>query len=193
MNVIKLLWKWLPGSSNLVQIVSTGWRHIPVPVIMVIQGRCWGGGLQIALGGDFRFASVDANFSIMEARWGLIPDMGGTIALREIIKVDDALKLAMTADEIDSHYAKSIGLISEVSDDPYRDALLFAEEICKRSPDAVSAVKKLYHKAWHSNDRAILAKESFFQWRMLLGKNQRIATKKQLGDNKVSYKNRGKW
>jgi len=193
MNALKLLWKWFPGNSNLAQIVSTGWKQIPAPVIMVIQGRCWGGGLQIALGGDFRIASPGASFSIMEARWGLIPDMGGTVSLRELIKLDDALKLAMTADEIDCQRAKSIGLISQISEDPYRAALIFADEICAKSPDSVAAVKKLYHKAWHSSDRTLLCKESFFQWRLLLGKNQKIATKKQLGDDKVSYLERGRW
>lgn len=193
MNAVKLLWKWFPGNSNLVQIVSTEWRKIPVPVIMVIQGRCWGGGLQIALGGDFRIASPDANFSIMEARWGLIPDMGGTAALRELIKIDDALELAMTGVEIGSQRAMSIGLISKISEDPYQTALTFADDICTKSPDSVAAVKKLYHKAWHSNDRTLLCKESLFQWRILLGKNQKIATKKQLGDEKVNYQERGRW
>ncbi len=193
MNVVKLLWKWLPGNSNLAQIVSTGWKQIPVPVIMAIQGRCWGGGLQIALGGDFRIATPDASFSIMEARWGLIPDMGGSVSLREIIKVDDAMKLAMTADEIDSEQAKSIGLISQIAEDPNRAALEFAQQLCKKSPDAVAAVKKLYHRAWHSNDRKMLSKESLYQWRILLGMNQKIATKRQLGDKDIQYKHRGRW
>lgn len=193
MNVLKLLWKWFPGNSNLAQIIATGWRQIPVPVIMVIQGRCWGGGLQIALAGDFRIASPDASFSIMEARWGLIPDMGGTVSLRELIKVDDALRLAMTAEEIGSLQAESMGLISQVSEDPYQTASILADEICKKSPDCVAAVKKLYHKAWHCNDRSLLSRESFYQWRILLGKNQKIAVKKQLGDNKISYRERGKW
>ena len=71
-----------------------------MPVIMVIHGRCWGGGLQIALGADFRFASPDASFSIMEGKWGLIPDMGGNLALRELVTKDIALKLTMTAEVI---------------------------------------------------------------------------------------------
>ena len=72
-SVLSLLSKWLPGQANLAQRVSYNWRKIPVPVIMVIQGRCWGGGLQIALGADFRFATPTASFSIMEGKWGLIP------------------------------------------------------------------------------------------------------------------------
>ena len=51
-SALKLLAKWLPGNANLAQRVSNNWRKIPVPVIMVIHGRCWDGGLQIALGAD---------------------------------------------------------------------------------------------------------------------------------------------
>ena len=79
---LSLLFKWFPWHANLAQYVSVGWKDIPVPVIMVIKGRCWGGGLQIALGADFRISTPDASFSIMESRWGLIPDMGGTLALK---------------------------------------------------------------------------------------------------------------
>jgi len=193
LNAVKLLWKWLPGNSNLAQIVSTGWKQLPVPVIMAINGRCWGGGLQIALGGDYRIASADANFSIMEAKWGLIPDMGGSVSLRELMQVDDALKFAMTAEEIPAEIAKSMGLISAISEDPYQSALEYAHQLCRKSPDALAAVKKLYHRAWHSNDRKLLSKESFYQWRILLGKNQPIATKKELGDKEIEYKDRGNW
>ncbi len=193
LNALKLLWKWLPGNANLAQIVSVGWKQLPVPVIMAIQGRCWGGGLQIALGGDFRIATTKATFSIMEAKWGLISDMGGSVSLRQLIKVDDALRYAMTAEEFSAEKAKSIGLITQISADPYQAAFDFAKQLCATSPDALAAVKKLYHRAWHANDRKLLSKESFYQWRILLGKNQNIATKKQLGDENISYKNRGWW
>ncbi|MCW8869757.1 MAG: crotonase/enoyl-CoA hydratase family protein, partial [Proteobacteria bacterium] len=96
-NPLRLLFKWLPWRSNLAQRVSTGWRRLPVPVIAAIQGRCWGGGLQIVLGADFRIATPDASFSIMEGRWGLIPDMGGSLTLREHCRADVAKELTMTA------------------------------------------------------------------------------------------------
>ena len=72
-GTLKLLWKWLPWRANLAQIVSVGWRRLPVPVIAAIHGRCWGGGLQIALGADFRIVTRDASLSIMEGKWGLPP------------------------------------------------------------------------------------------------------------------------
>ena len=117
-NPLKLLFKWLPWRSNLAQRVSIGWRRVPVPVIAVIQGRCWGGGLQIVLGTDFRMATPAATFSIMEGRWGLIPDMGGSLALREHCRADIAKELTMTAKIINAEDAQKFGLISHIHDNP---------------------------------------------------------------------------
>ena len=99
MSMVKLLFKALPWRANLAQVVSTGWQDIPAPVICAIHGRCWGGGLQIALGGDFRISTPDASISIMESRWGLIPDMGGTLALKELLSLDKAKELAIVNEE----------------------------------------------------------------------------------------------
>ncbi len=187
---VRLLWKWLPGSSNLAQRVSTNWRHLPVPVVMCIHGRCWGGGLQIALGGDFRITSPDATLSVMEAKWGLIPDMGGTIGMREIMALDKGMEMAMTAKVIDAPTALEYQLITEVSDDPLARAKALIEEISQNSPDAVAKIKRVFRKAWHKNDGDILARESFWQWRMLLGKNQKIAVKRHSGKPELKYKDR---
>jgi enoyl-CoA hydratase/carnithine racemase len=189
-----LLGKWLPGQANLAQRVSCNWRKIPVPVIMVIQGRCWGGGLQIALGADFRFATSDASFSIMEGKWGLIPDMGANLAVRELVAKDIALKLTMTAEVISAQTALDYGLITHVSDEPMKQAMQLAGQITERSPDAIAAVKKLYHKNWFKAEWRMLAKESYYQLKILLGKNQNRAVKRQLNpDKNVSYLPRKKW
>lgn len=193
-SVLSLLGKWLPGQANLAQRVSYNWRKIPVPVIMVIQGRCWGGGLQIALGADFRFVTSDASFSIMEGKWGLIPDMGANLALREIVAKDIALKLAMTAEIISAQTALGYGLVTHVSDEPLQQAMHLVEQITDRSPDAVAAVKKLYQQNWLKAEWRMLAKESYYQVKILLGKNQNKAVKKQLKpEENVSYLARKKW
>ena len=191
---LSLLGKWLPGQANLAQRVSYNWRKIPVPVIMVIQGRCWGGGLQIALGADFRFATSDASFSIMEGKWGLIPDMGANLAVRELVAKDVALKLTMTAEVISAQTALDYGLITHVSDEPLQQAMQLAGQITERSPDAIAAVKKLYHKNWFKAEWRMLAKESYYQVKILLGRNQNRAVKKQLNPTEnVSYLPRKKW
>jgi len=177
----KLLWKWLPGSANLVQRVVVGWRQIPVPVIAAIHGKCWGGGMQLALGADFRIAHPESSLAIMEARWGLIPDMGGTLALRESVAADHAMQLAMTAEPISAARAKAIGLITDVTDDARDAAWKLAMQLVNRSPDSNRAIKRFYHATWCAKQRRILARETLNQWRMLLGKNQRIAVARELG------------
>ncbi len=193
-SALSLLAKWFPGQANLAQRVCYNWRKIPVPVIMVIQGRCWGGGLQIVLGADFRFATHDASFSIMEGKWGLIPDMGGNLVLRELVAKDVALKLTMSAEIISAQTALDYGLITQVSDEPLQQAMQLAKQITERSPDAVAAVKKLYQQNWFKAEWLILAKESYYQIKILLGKNQNRAVKKQLNPKEdVSYLSRKKW
>jgi enoyl-CoA hydratase/carnithine racemase len=193
-SALTLLAKWLPGQANLAQRVSCNWRKIPVPVIMVIQGRCWGGGLQIALGADFRFATHDASFSIMEGKWGLIPDMGGNLSLREIVNKDVALKLVMTAEVISAQDALDHGLVTAVGDEPLQQAMQLAAQIAERSPDAVAAAKKLYQQNWFKPQRRMLARESLYQVKILLGKNRARAVEKQLKPEKeISYLPRKKW
>lgn len=183
---LALLFKWLPWRANLAQYVSTGWREIPAPVIMVIHGRCWGGGLQIALGGDFRIVTRDASFSIMESRWGLIPDMGGTLALKELLNLDIAKELVMTGEVIDGSKALEQGLVTHIDAEPYERALKLAKLICQQSPDAIAATKKLYNKSWWSKPGLVLARESYYQVKILLGKNRAIKTYNQTHSDEKS-------
>ncbi len=193
LNVLKLLWKWRPGSANLAQRMSYGLRQIPVPVISVIQGRCFGAGLQFILGSDFRFAAMDASFSIMEGRWGLIPDMGGTLALRENMALDKALLLAMSAKEINAEEALASKLISELHQDPLKAALELANTLKKQSPDTLAACKKLYQQTFSLKTRRVLFLESLYQWRILLGKNQMLAVKQNKQKVDVDFKPRQHW
>lgn len=193
-SAMTLLAKWLPGRANLAQRVSVNWRRIQAPVIMVIQGRCWGGGLQIALGADFRIASPDASFSIMEGKWGLIPDMGGNLAVRELLAKDIAMKLTMTAEVISAQSAMDYGLITQLAEKPLDEAQQLAEQIADRSPDAIAALKKLYHQNWFKAEWKMLAKESYYQLKILLGKNQSRAVKKQLKpEDNIKYISRKNW
>jgi enoyl-CoA hydratase/carnithine racemase len=178
---IRLLWKWLPWQANLAQRVSVGWRRLPIPVIAAIQGRCWGGGLQIALGADFRIVHPAASLSVMEGKWGLIPDMGGTLALRELMQRDQAMRVAMTAEVLDAATARALGLVTEIHADIGLAASQLAGTLCNRSPDAVALVKRLYRKSWTGGEGAALARETLYQGRILAGQNQRIAVQRQQG------------
>jgi enoyl-CoA hydratase/carnithine racemase len=194
-NPLRLLFKWLPWRSNLAQRVSTGWRRIPVPVIAAIQGRCWGGGLQIVLGADFRIATPDASFSIMEGRWGLIPDMGGTLALREHCRADVVKELTMTAKIINCEDAHKYGLITHIDDNPLAAAESLANDLIQHSPDAVAGAKNLINKSWSGSRGMALFRESWYQIRNLTSKNNRIKIWNQTHQDKPSkpFKNRKRW
>lgn len=189
-NFLKLLVK--PGRriSNLAQDVGYLWRDVPAPVIAVTHGYCFGGGFQIALGADFRFSTPDCEFSIMESKWGLIPDMSLTVTLRELISIDLAKELTMTARRFSGTEAKAMGLVSRVSDDPLEEALAFARELAGRSPDAVAASKLLFNRTWTAPDKQALDWETRLQKKVLGRANQRIAVARNTTDPERSYQDR---
>ena len=175
LSAIKLLVK--PGRkiSNLAQDAGYLWRQLPVPVIAVTQGKCWGGGFQIALGADFRYTTPDCEFSIMEMKWGLIPDMSGSITLRELIPIDLAKELTMTARVFNGQEAKDMGLVTRVSDTPMDEAIKFAKEISTRSPDAIANTKKLFNETWTSDEKTALRWETKLQKQLIGRWNQRAS------------------
>jgi len=181
-NGFKLLFKWWPSQSNLAQRVTTGWGTLPFPVIAAVQGRCWGGGLQIALGADIRLTTKTSSWAILENRWGIIPDMGGTVAFKTLLKQDIALELAMSAKQITGVQAKEYGLVTHLVDNPLAAAQTLAEQLIENSPDANAAIKKLFRKSWWSSAGMMLWRESYYQIKVLLGKNQRIAVQRQLAE-----------
>jgi len=189
-NFLKLLVK--PGRriSNLAQDVGYLWRDVPAPVIAVTHGYCFGGGFQIALGADFRFSTSDCEFSIMESKWGLIPDMSLTVTLRELVPIDLAKELTMTARRFDGTEAKAMGLVSRVSDDPMAEAMNFARELAERSPDAVAASKLLFNRSWNATDRTALDWETKLQKKVLGRANQRIAVARNSGSPDKPYQDR---
>ena len=195
MSMVKLLFKALPWRANLAQVVSTGWQDIPVPVICAIHGRCWGGGLQIALGADFRFATPDSSLSILEGKWGLIPDMGGTIALRDLMPIDQAKRLAMTAQMFTGQQALALNLVTGVTETPLADAQAFAKSLLSQSPDAIAANKRLYNKSWQGSKGWALFRESYYQIKVMMGKNMQRKIYNQTNDveQQKAFLPRKKW
>jgi enoyl-CoA hydratase/carnithine racemase len=178
------------GIGNLAQDVSILWRELPVPVIAVLHGMCYGAGFQIALGADFRYATPNCKLSIMEGKWGLIPDMGASILLKELIRIDVAKELTMTAKIINGIEAAELGLITHVSEDPMKEAEAFAKEITQRSPDAISAAKKLYQSTWMASDMEALETETRLQEKLLISWNQLAASGRSAFGVKFPYLNR---
>ena len=83
-------------AANNFQAAGWAWRSVGVPVIAVVTGHCYGGGIQIALGADMRYVTPDAQLSVMEVRYGLIPDMGLSVLLPRLVRADVARELTFT-------------------------------------------------------------------------------------------------
>lgn len=169
--------QWLLSSCdgyphNKVQHLALGWRSLQVPVIAVIEGYCYGGGLQIAMGADIRISHPDARLSVMEGRWGIIPDMGISVTARGCIKEDVLLRMTVTGEVVDGEAALKVGMVTEVADHPMARAEALAEQICKRSPDMVKAAKHLLRDSYTETDEERLALEEKLQRRLLGTPNQ---------------------
>ena len=162
--------------ANFAQRATHDWSLVPAPVIAAIHGNCFGGGLQIALGADIRIASPEAKLSIMEVKWGLIPDMGITQTLPRLMSIDVAKDLTFSGRIVSGADALAIGLVTRTSHDPLAAALALAEEIAQKSPDAVRSAKRLYDESWVSDDTAAaLQRESELQLGLMGKPNQEAA------------------
>ncbi|MCJ7556045.1 MAG: crotonase/enoyl-CoA hydratase family protein [Gammaproteobacteria bacterium] len=163
----------VPGNpANLVQRAGYDWHKLPVPVIAALRGHVYGGGLQIALGADIRYAAPDTRMSVMEIKWGLIPDMSGSQTLRDLVGLDVAKELTWTGRIVEAKEAKDLGLLTRVCEDPLDDAMETAAAIAGRSPHAIRAGKQLLNQAWHGNDGDGLALEESLQKTLLGSPNQ---------------------
>jgi enoyl-CoA hydratase/carnithine racemase len=172
-------------TANLAQAVAYGWRELDAPVIAVIHGPCFGAGLQIALGADVRIGSEDAKLSVMEGKWGLIPDMSASVTLRELVRIDVAKELTYTGRVVPAKEALELGLVTRVAPTPERamdQALELANLISGRSPDAVRLAKKLYQQTWvNPSERECLKTESDFQRKLIATWNQVAASSRNFG------------
>ncbi|MEQ1800646.1 MAG: crotonase/enoyl-CoA hydratase family protein [Gammaproteobacteria bacterium] len=173
----------LSPSRNRFQDWSMAWRDVPAPVIAAIHGNCFGAGLQLALGADIRIATPAARLSVMEIKWGLVPDMGGAALLRELVPIDVAKELAMTGRVLSGTEAHLLGLVTHVTETPLEQARALAGEIATRSPDAVAAAKLLLQEGWHGTEAEALAAERKWQRRVIAGRNQRIAVRRNAPRN----------
>ena len=164
------------GLANFPQQAVWGWRQLPVPVIAAIQGVAFGGGFQLALGADMRFLTPDARMSIMEIKWGLVPDMAGTPILASLVRDDILRDLTYTGRIFSAQEAMSYGLATRICDDPHKAAMELAREIAGKSPDAIRACKRMLNKLSVDPGPALLA-ESVEQQKLLGSPNQTEAVR----------------
>jgi enoyl-CoA hydratase/carnithine racemase len=158
--------------ANIFQSAAWVWQEVPVPVIAALQGIVFGAGLQIALGADIRYAAPDVQMSIMEIKWGLIPDMAISSTARHILPGDKFRELAFTGRIVSGSEAQETGLVTSLSDDPLGAARSLAMEIAGRSPDAIRAIKRLLNDSWNAEAPLSLRREAELQLAVMSGPNQ---------------------
>jgi enoyl-CoA hydratase/carnithine racemase len=173
--------------ANVAQRTCTAWIDVPAPVIAAVHGNCFGGGLQIALGADIRFAAPDARLSVMESKWGLVPDMGITSTLPRLVRIDVAKELTYTGRVLSGTDAAELGVVTHVADDPLAAAQELAAEIAGRSPDAMRAAKRLYDTSWHGPVEAGLLLETELQVGLIGSPNQIEAMRAGMAKEPASF------
>jgi enoyl-CoA hydratase/carnithine racemase len=167
------------GLANHAQQAVWGWRQLPVPVIAAVHGVAFGGGFQLALGADMRYLAADTRMSIMEIKWGLVPDMAGTPILATLVRDDILRELTYTGRIFSAQEALGYGLATRICDDPRAEALAVAHEIAGKSPDAVRATKRLLNNLSGDPGPALLA-ESVEQMKLMGSPNQTEAVRANL-------------
>jgi enoyl-CoA hydratase/carnithine racemase len=165
------------GISNAAQQVAMVWRDVPVPVIAAVHGVAFGGGLQVALGADIRLVSPDTRMSVMEIKWGLVPDMAGMVLMRELARADVVRELTYTGRIFSGEEALQIGFATRLCADPLAEALQMAHDIALKSPDAIRAGKRLLNGAASQTAAELLMAESVEQKALIGSPNQVEAVK----------------
>ena len=173
--------------ANYFQRVAYVWRELPMPVIAALQGVTFGAGMQIALGADVRIARPDARLSILEIKWGLIPDMSISTTLPGLLGYDQAVLRTWTGAHLSGEEALRLGLVTEISDHPVSRAQEIAAAIAKQSPDAIRGAKALYRAAWSERDAALLRKEAEIQLAVMAAPNQREAVRANVERREPSF------
>jgi enoyl-CoA hydratase/carnithine racemase len=163
--------------ANFAQQVGYIWKQVPVPVICALHGVAYGGGLQLALGADIRLAHPDAKLSVLEIKWGLVPDMSGTQTLRDLVRLDVAKELTWTGRIVGAKEAAELGLVTRVCADPLAEAFASARAIALRSPQAIRYGKQLLETAWHADAEQGLKLEEKLQLALIGSPNQTEAVR----------------
>ncbi len=158
--------------THRAQQAAWAWQEVPVPVIAAVHGVALGAGIQIALGCDVRIVAPDARLSVLEIKWGLIPDMTATATLVRLVGLDVAKLLVWTGQMVSGTEAVELGLATKTFDEPHKAALAAARTIAAQSPDAVRAAKRLFNSAHLRTPAEAFAAERTEVHRLLGSPNQ---------------------
>jgi enoyl-CoA hydratase len=149
----------------IVQGVAERLERCPKPTIAAINGICFGGGLEVALGCDLRVAGRRARFATPEGKLGIIPGGGATQRLPRLVGRAWALDMLLTGEPIDAERALHIGLVTRLVDDA--DLLptvqRLAEHLASFAPLVPRYMKAMVHSGMEGSLAAGLAMEKFAQ------------------------------
>lgn len=148
--------------ARLAHAVASGIESLPVPVIAAVNGYALGGGSELALAADFRFASTTAVFAQPEVTLGIPPGWGGTQRLVRAVGGARAAELIFTGRRVKADEALRIGLVNEVfaPDELMPAARKTAETIAANSGGSVRLAKRLIALSRHGSPTASLAEEA---------------------------------
>ena len=183
----KLLARGPESPANVAQRAAWIWQEVPVPVIAAVHGVAYGGGLQIALAADLRYVTADAQLSVMEIKWGIIPDMSITQTLLRLVAADHAKELTFTGRVVSGTEAAELGLATRVCADPLEEALATAALIAKKSPHAIRAAKTLFNEAPALSRAGALALETELQLPLLGSPNQLEAVQANVAKREPNF------
>lgn len=141
---------------KMIQSIHTELELLRVPVIAAIQGHCLGAGLELACSCDMRYCSTDAIFSLPEAKFAIITDVGGLQRLPRIIGRGKAREMAFRGYSIGAEEAYRIGLVNEVYKTPevlFEKVYKIAKEIAGNPPLAVQGAKEVF---LHGEDLSVM-------------------------------------
>jgi enoyl-CoA hydratase/carnithine racemase len=175
---------------NFYQLPGYVWKKMPVPVICALHGVAYGGGFQIAMGADIRIAHPSARLSVMEIKWGLIPDMSTSQTLRDLVRVDVAKELTFTGRVVEAEEALHLGLVTSIDENPRDAALALAASIAKRNPNAITYAKYLFDNTWHGDEYEGLKAEEKLQAKVLKTPNQIEAVMSEMEGRTANYAER---
>lgn len=175
------------GIANRPQQAVWVWRQCPVPVIAAVHGAALGGGFQVMLGSDIRIVHPDTKLSIMEIKWGLVPDMAGTVLMHELVRGDIIRELTYTGRIFSGAEAADYGFATRTADDPYAEAHALAKVIATKSPSAIQAAKGIYNTVSILGDAEALMQESVMQDKVIGKENQTEAVMSELQKRDAVY------
>lgn len=154
----------VPDDSFIAHLQAsfTVFEDLDVPTIAAIEGYCFGAGIQLAVACHLRFVAPGAELSVMESRWGIVPDLGGTHRIPRLVGLGRATDMALTARRVDAEEAVRTGLCDVLlpADDPQGAALEAARRLAN-GPGALRRIPRLLRENLdRSRDDALAAERS---------------------------------